>query len=195
MKKILITGFDPFGGAKLNPAWEAVAQLPDIIGDKELTKLMIPTVYGKAAETVIAKADAINPDAILCIGLAAGRAAVTPELIGINLRESGSADNKGNVYKNVPIAEDGPAAYFSTLPVREMVKAIKEKDIPSSLSMSAGAFVCNDTLYSLLHRFSGTETAVGFIHVPNIPSQTPEGRPSMELEKIIEALKAALSVM
>ena len=195
MKKLLITGFDPFGGESINPAWEAVKRLPDTVGDCEITRLMIPTVFGKAATAVIAEAEGLKPDAILCIGQAGGRDAVTPELVAINLREARIADNEGNRPDATPIVEGGDRAYFSTLPVREMVAAIKEKGIASRLSYSAGAFVCNDVLYTLLHRYDRSDTRVGFVHVPFLPEQAKEGVPSMPLETIIEAIKTAIEVI
>lgn len=195
MKKLLITGFDPFGGESINPAWEAVKRLPDRIGDVELTKKEIPTVFGKAGDAVLTEAARILPDAILCIGQAGGRDAVTPELVAINLREARIADNEGNQPSATPIVEGGDKAYFSTLPVREMVTSIKEKGINARLSYSAGAFVCNDVLYTLLHKYDGGDIRVGFIHVPFLPEQAKDGIPSMPLEIIIEAIKTAIEVI
>ena len=146
MKQLLITGFDPFGGASVNPAREAVMALPDVVGDYALTKLEIPTVFGLAAETVLRAADALCPDVILCVGQAGGRAAITPEVVAINLREASIPDNAGNQPKNMPVVENAPAAYFSTLPVRAMAEEVKAAGIPCSLSYSAGVFVCNDLL-------------------------------------------------
>ena len=190
-RKLLITGFDPFGGASINPAWEAVKLLPNRIGDFELCKLEIPTVFGRAAETVIRKAEEVRPDVILCIGQAGGRAAVTPERIGVNIREGRIPDNAGNQPEGDRIAPDGPAAYFATVPVKEMAAAIIAAGLPAAVSNSAGAFVCNDTLYSLLHHFDGTGTRVGFIHVPYLPEQ---GTPSLPLVQTAAALEAAIRV-
>lgn len=191
MRKLLITGFDPFGGASINPAWEAVKLLPEIIGDFEIHKLEIPTVFGLAAETVIAKADDIQPDVILCIGQAGGRAAVTPERIAVNIRDARIRDNAGNQPAGEFVVPEGPAAYFATVPVVEMAAAICAADLPGTVSNSAGAFVCNDTLYSLLHHYAGTSIKVGFIHVPYLPEQ---GAPSLPLEKTAAALEAAILV-
>lgn len=188
-RRLLITGFDPFGGATVNPAWEAVKRLPGQIGDFELCKLEIPTVFGLAAETVIKKAEEFHPHVILCIGQAGGRDAVTPERIGINIRDAKIADNAGTVPTDQSIAPEGPAAYFSTVPVRAMAEAIRAAQLPGAVSNSAGAFVCNDTLYSLLHHYAGTEVKVGFIHVPYLPEQ---GTPSLPLERTIAALTAAI---
>lgn len=190
-RRLLITGFDPFGGASVNPAWEAVKLLPDTIGDFMLCKLEIPTVFGLAAETVIARANEFHPDVILCIGQAGGRNAVTPERIGVNIRDARIPDNAGNQPSGERIASDGPAAYFSTVPVEEMAAAIRAAHIPGAVSNSAGAFVCNDTLYSLLHHYAGTHVKVGFIHVPYLPEQ---GTPSLPLERTVAALTAAIEV-
>lgn len=194
MKKLLITGFDPFGGESINPAWEAVRLLPDVIRDFELVKLEIPTVFGAAAQVVIDKAEEIHPDAIISVGQAGGRAAVTPEMVGINLRYASIPDNMGALPCDIPIAEGGPAAYFSTLPVRAMAKAICDAGLPGAVSYSASSFVCNDVLYSLLHRFDGTAVRAGFIHVPFLPEQTAD-RPSLPLEQTAAALRAAIEAI
>ena len=193
-KKLLITGFDPFGGETVNPSWEAVRLLPEEIGACRLTRLQIPTVFGRAAETVLAAAEKLQPDVILCIGQAGGRSGVTPEVVGINLREARLPDNAGNQPADVSVVENGPAAYFATVPVRAMVKAVNDAGISAALSYSAGTFVCNDVLYSLLHHYHGTETKVGFVHVPFLPEQAKENVPTMALEQIAAALTAAISV-
>ena len=191
MKKLLITGFDPFGGQTVNPSWLAVERLPDRIGDFAICKKMIPTVFGAAAEAVLEEAEKVQPDVILCVGQAGGRDAVTPERIAVNIRDARIADNAGNQPKGEFVAKDGPAAYFATVPVETMAQAIRDGGILATVSNSAGAFVCNDVLYSLLHHFAGTQVKVGFIHVPYLPEQ---GSPSMELEKITRALTAAIAV-
>ena len=190
-RKLLITGFDPFGGASINPAWEAVKLLPETIADFEVHKLEIPTVFGLATEKVLEKAAEIQPDVILCVGQAGGRGAVTPERIGVNIRDAKIADNAGNQPVGQFVAEEGPAAYFATVPVMAMEEAIRKESLPGQVSNSAGAFVCNDTLYGLLHHYAGTEVKVGFIHVPWLPEQ---GSPSMPLEKTAAALEAAIRV-
>lgn len=190
MKRILITGFDPFGGSQVNPSWLAVEQLPEVIGEFMLRKRMLPTIYGQAAQIVLEEAAAFNPDVILCIGVAANRSAVTPERIAVNIRDARIADNAGNCPQGEPIAADGPAAYFATVPVEKMVGAIQAVQLPAAVSNTAGTFVCNDTLYSLLHHFSGTATRVGFIHVPDIPEQAECGLP---LKQTVAALTAAIN--
>ena len=195
MKKLLITGFDPFGGESRNPSREAVLALPAVIGDYTLTKLEIPTVFGLAAETVLRAAADLRPDAILCVGQAGGRAAITPEVVAINLRDASIPDNHGNQPRNTPVVENAPAAYFSTLPVRHMVEAVKAACVPCALSYSAGAFVCNDLLYTLLHRYDGTDVRVGFVHIPYLPEQAGEGVASLPLDEAVRGLTAAIQVL
>lgn len=191
LRKLLITGFDPFGGEQINPAWEAVKLLPEQIGNFVLHKRQIPTIFGRAAQEVLRAAEEIRPDVILCIGQAGGRSAVTPERIAVNIRDARIADNAGNRPVDDFVMPEGPAAYFATVPVRAMAEAICGAGLPGAVSNSAGAFVCNDTLYSLLHAFAGTETKVGFVHVPYLPEQ---GSPSLELKKTAAALAAAIEV-
>ena len=192
MKRLLITGFEPFGGESINPSWEAVRLLPDTIGEIALHKLQIPTLFGSAAQTVIDAARELGPDAILCVGQAGGRSAVTPEYVGINLRHARIADNAGRQPQDEAIVPGGPAAYFATVPVRRMVAAVEAAGVPCTCSYSAGTFVCNELLYSLLHRFRDTDTMVGFIHVPYLPRQ---GSPSLPLDEMVRALSAAVSAL
>lgn len=191
-KRLLITGFDAFGGAALNPSWLAVKALPDRVGDFLLRKEMIPTCFGEAAQCVLHMAADFCPDVILCVGLAGGRDAVTPERIAVNIRDAKIPDNAGNQPKGDFSAIDGPAAYFATVPVEKMAKAIRDAGIPSCVSNSAGAFVCNDTLYTLLHHYNGTAVRIGFIHIPYLPQQ---GTPSLPLPDIVSALTAAIAAI
>jgi len=191
-KKLLITGFDPFGGETINPAWEAVKMLPETVGEYHLTKLMIPTVFAQAAQTVLTEAQQLQPDVILCIGQAGGRSAVTPERIGINIRTARIADNAGCQPVEEKIAEDGADGYFSTVPVAVMANAITAAGYPGAVSDSAGTFVCNDVLYSLLYHYRNSQVKVGFIHVPYLPEQ---GTPYLPLADTVEALKAAIGAI
>lgn len=194
-KKLLITGFDPFGGDKINPSWEAVRLLPERIGEYDIVKLEIPTIFGVGAQKVLDAAAEYEPDVIICVGQAGGRMSITPEVIGINLREARIPDNAGNRPANVPVVSNAPAAYFSTLPIRKMVQYINEAGIPASLSYSAGAFVCNDVLYTLLNHYSDTTTLVGFIHVPYLPEQAGDKFFSLPLDKICAGLTAAIKAL
>ena len=187
-KTLLITGFMPFGGDAVNPSWEAVKALPEQIGAYRLEKRLLPVEYGRAAALAIDAAEAVRADAILCVGLAAGRIAVTPEAIGINMRDARIADNAGFAPKGEPIDPNGPAAYFSTLPVRKMTEAIEKAGIPAAVSYTAGTYVCNDLLYTLLHRFHVSETRAAFIHVPHTTKALP-------LSGLTRALCAAIGAL
>lgn len=193
MKKLLITGFEPFGGEKINPSWEAVARLPEQINEYSLTKLRLPVTFGEAADMVIKAAEEICADVILCIGQAGGRTAITPELVGINLRYGGIPDDKGYQPKDEPIIVGGTTAYFSTLPMRGMVEAIRAADIPAQVSYSAGAYVCNDVLYAVLAHFQDSKVKAGFIHVPYSDEQKKE--PSMAIGQIVKGLTAAIEAI
>ena len=195
MKHLIITGFDPFGGETINPSWEAVRRLPDAVGNYRLTKLQIPTVFALAAETVLAAAAADAPDVILCVGQAGGRDAVTPERIAVHRASARIPDNRGNQPVEAPILPGAPDGIFSTVPVAAMAEAITAASLPGKISNTAGTFVCNDTLYRLLHRFAGTAVRAGFIHVPWLPEQAKEGAPSMELQDITAALTAAIGAL
>lgn len=189
-KRLLITGFDPFGGNSINPSWQAVEMLPDRIEDFVLCKLPIPTVFGKAADLVLEKAKELQPDLILCVGLASGRDAVTPERIAVNIRDARIADNEGNQPSGDRIVSDGPAAYFATAPVEKMAQAIRDIGIPARVSNAAGTFVCNDVFYTLLHHCEKMYTLVDFVHIPNTPEL---GEPFLPLEQIVSALIAAIT--
>ena len=190
MKKILITGFEPFGEEQINPSWDAVCLLPSKIGEYTLTKLLVPVVFGAAFETVINEAKKINPDVILCVGQAGGRSDITAELVAINLRHATISDNSGICPKDEPIDKEGKTAYFSTLPVRKIAKSIEDAGIPAKVSYTAGAYVCNDLLYTLLAKYENTDTKIGFIHVPYSTAQKKE--PSMDIEKIVTGLTIAI---
>ena len=193
MKRLLITGFDPFGGGAVNPSWEAVSRLPDVVGEYQLRKLQIPTVFSAAAEAVLAAAE--GADVILCVGLAAGRDAVTPERVAVNVMDARIPDNQGFQPGETPIIPGGPDGIFATVPVRAMADAIAAAGLPGRVSNTAGTFVCNDTLYRLLHRFAGTEIRVGFIHVPQLPELAKADEPSLPLADTIAALTAAIGTL
>lgn len=195
MKKLLVTGFDPFGGQSVNPAWESVRSLPDMLYGWEIFKLQVPTVFGTGAGCVIRAIESIHPDAVLCIGQAGGRKGVTPEAVAVNLRIGTRPDNAGNAPMFAPVIPDGPAAYFSTLPVRSMTDALKDEGIPGGISLSAGAYVCNDLFYSVSHHTATTNCRAGFIHVPFLPEQAPEGTFSMPLCDIVHALTVCIRVI
>lgn len=193
MKKLLITGFEPFGGEKINPSMDAVLSLPPQIGDYRLIKLVLPVVFGKAAELAIRSASEHAPDVILCVGQAGGRSAITPEIVGINLKNATIPDNENNLPTDEPIIKNGSTAYFSTLPVRKLANALKNAGIPSYVSYSAGAYVCNDLLYSLLAHFDGSSTKVGFVHIPYSDDQ--QKQPSMNITEIVRGLTVMIDAL
>jgi len=193
MKNLLITGFEPFDGETVNPSWEVVDRLPNMINGYILHKLRVPVVFGEAARAVLSAAEDVMPDVILCVGQAGGRACITPEMVGINLRNARIPDNSGYQPVDEAIIPGGANAYFSSLPVRRISEAIKNVGISSEVSYSAGTYVCNDVLYSLLARFEGTKTKCGFIHVPYSREQKKE--PSMTMEDIILGLTAAIEAL
>ncbi len=198
--KILITAFDPFGGDKINPALEAVKLMKDTIAGAEIVKLEIPTVFHDSIDKVVEAMLKEKPDVILNIGQAGGRFEVTPERVAINVDDARIPDNKGNQPIDKPIYEEGEPAYFATLPVKAMVKSIRDAGIPSSLSNSAGTFVCNHIMYGVLHEIASRKLDIraGFIHVPFIPEQVVQrgtALPSMAMDDIKKGLEAAVEAI
>jgi len=197
--KILVAGFDPFGGEKVNPAYEAVKLLENNISGASIIKLEVPTVFHKSAEVLKNAIIDESPDVIMCVGQAGGRFGVTPERIAINIDDARILDNEANQPIDEKIQADGPDAYFSSLPVKAMVEKMREAQIPSSVSNSAGTFVCNHIMYQVLYaidkEFPG-KTA-GFVHVPFIPEQVTDkpGQPSMHLETIAKGLEAGIKAI
>ena len=177
--KLLLTAFDPFGGDKVNPALEAVKLVSEKVGNVEVVKLEVPTVFRKSIATVAAAIAKEKPDAVLCIGQAGGRYDITPERVAINLDDARIKDNEGNQPIDLPIYEDGAPAYFSDLPIKAMVQHIREAGLPASVSNTAGTFG-------------------GFMHVPFIPEQVvgrPAPAPSMNLKDIAHGIEAAIAAI
>lgn len=197
--KILVTGFDPFGGETINPAIESVKRLPDTIEGAEIIKLEIPTVCYKSLDVIKEAVQKYNPDVVVSIGQAGSRPDITVERVGINITDCRIQDNEGNQLVDEPIYAEGPAAYFSTLPIKAMVNAIKAGNIPASVSDSAGTFVCNHVMYGvsylLAHEYEGKKS--GFIHIPFLPEQVldKKGMPSMTLDCIVEGLTRAIGAI
>lgn len=197
--KILITGFDPFGGENINPALEAVKKLPDTILGSEIIKIEIPTVFRKSLEKIEENIIKHNPDVVISVGQAGGRFGVTPERVAINMDDARIKDNEGNQPIDMPIFKDGEAAYFSTLPIKAMVKEMNDNGIPASISNSAGTFVCNHVMYGLLYLIDKKFPNIrgGFVHVPYIPSQvtTKPNTPSMSIENITKGLELIIKAV
>ena len=193
MSTILLTGFEPFGSATSNPSGEIVKQ---ISGDNIVTAIL-PVAYGQSAEQLLSLIKEHKPDVVICLGQAEGRTQITPEKVAINLDDARLADNEGVLRSDVKILDDGPDAYFSTLPVQEMVDAMKAQGIPVALSLSAGAFLCNHVFYVAQHKFAGTKVRSGFVHVPLMDEQAPEfpGLPTMPLDQMVVAVRAMLEVL
>lgn len=197
--KILVTGFDPFGGESINPAIESVKRLPDTIAGADIVKLEIPTVCHVSLSVIKDAIAKEEPDVILSIGQAGGRSDITIERIGINVDDCRIKDNAGKQIIDEPIYADGPAAYFVNLPIKAMVNGIQAVGIPASISNSAGTFVCNHVTYGVQymieHYFPGKQS--GFIHIPYLPSQVLDkvAMPSMELDTIVNALQAAIKAI
>lgn len=197
--KILVTGFDPFGGEKINPALEAVKGLADTIKGAEIKKLEIPTVFNKSAEVVQKAIEEFQPDYVLNIGQAGGRYEISPERVAINVDDARIADNEGNQPIDAPIKEDGDAAYFTQLPVKAMVTAIKNAGIPGAVSNTAGTFVCNHIMYQVQYMIHTNFPKIkgGFIHVPYIPEQVVNkpGQPAMSLSDMTKGLTVAIEAV
>lgn len=198
--KILITGFDPFGGETVNPAYEAVKLLPDTIAGAQIIKLEVPTQFHRAGVVLEDAMRAQKPDVVICVGQAGGRAAITPEKVAINLMDGRIPDNAGFQPVDVPIQEGGETAYFTSLPVKAMVQRMRDAGIPAAVSYTAGTYVCNYLLYTLLYLINKKYPSVrgGFIHVPYAMEQVvnkPIGTPSMDLRQIARGLEKAVEAV
>lgn len=189
--KILVTGFDPFGGEKVNPSFEAVKNIPDKIGDIEVIKIEIPTVFNKSIKMLLKNIEEYKPDSVICVGQA-GRFDITVERIAINVDDARIKDNENNQPIDVKIYEDGSNAYFSNLPIKAMVFEMKKNNIPASVSNTAGTFVCNHLMYGLMYHINKNNVCKlgGFIHVPYIPDQVigKANHPYMSLDMITKGL-------
>jgi pyroglutamyl-peptidase len=193
MTKVLLTGFEPFGKATLNPSGEIVKQ---ISGDNIVTAIL-PVAYTQSADRLLALIAEHNPDVVICLGQAEGRTQITPERIAINLDDARLADNEGEVRNDVPIIMGSPVAYESTLPIKDFVKAINEAGVPAAISLSAGAFLCNHVFYVAQNKFVGTKVRSGFVHVPLMDEQAGEfpGLPTMPLDQMVKAVRTMLEVI
>jgi len=198
MRHILVTGFEPFGGETINPSWEVVKQLEGmIIDDCRVVTRQLPCVFGESLTVLNAAIDELNPAVVIAVGQAGGRVDITVERVGINVDDARIPDNRGQQPIDVAIVPDGPAAWFSSLPIKAMVAAMREKGIPASVSQTAGTFVCNHVMYGLLHKIGeNAEMKGGFIHIPYLPEQAAAhaGAPSMAAQTVKEALEIAITV-
>jgi pyroglutamyl-peptidase len=198
MKTVLLTGFEPFDGAAINPAWEAVRALSGWEGEGFRVEVrQLPCVFGGAAEALCAFVDEVRPDVAIAVGQAGGRPEISVERIAINVDDARIPDNAGGQPVDVPIVPDGPAAYFTTLPLKAMVAAMRARGLNAGVSQTAGTFVCNHVFYALMHHVRGQAIKAGFIHVPFLPEQAAgraDNPPAMALDDIVAGLRIAVEV-
>ncbi len=194
-KKVLISGFEPFGGSKTNPSQQLVNQLnkEEIPGVKLFT-VILPVEFDRSAEILLSKIDEISPDVVIAFGQAEGRDAITPEKIAINFDDARIPDNGGDQRKNRVIKADGADGYFSTLPLEAMIQAVNAAGVPSKISLSAGSFVCNHMFYLLQHQLKATAVKSGFVHLPLLPEQSSEfaPQPVMPLGDMVRGAKSLI---
>lgn len=194
--KVLITGFDAFGGEPVNPAEEAVKMISNEIAGAEIVKVIIPTVQNKSVQAIEKAIEEHNPDIVISVGQAGGRYDITPERVAINMDDYRIKDNEGNQPIDAVIQPDGEAAYFSNLPVKAMVKHLNDHNIPATLSNTAGTFVCNHVMYGILYMIDKKYPNIkgGFIHIPYMTSQVMDKKntPFMSLNDIVKGLELAI---
>ena len=197
--KILVTGFEPFGGEKINPALEAVLQLQDRYDGIEVIKAILPVVFYKSIRILEDLIEYHTPDVVLCIGQAGGRSYISIERVAINIDDARIPDNDGQLPIDLPLRKDGPAAYFSNLPIKAIVQNIQMQGIPAQISNTAGTYVCNHILFGLMDVIAQKYPQIrgGFIHVPYVPSQVAQmpNTPSMNLVDIIRAIEIAIETI
>jgi len=198
MKKILFTGFEPFGRDTVNPSWEAVSLLPESVaaGQVQLCRALMPVEYDRMRPMLSTLLERERPDAVLCVGQAEGRVALTMEYVAINLKDASIPDNAGVLCSGEPVLVGGPAAYFATLPVKRIAAAIRKAGVPSGVSYTAGTYVCNCLMYQLLSLAEERYPAMlgGFLHLPCCCAQlldAPASRPSLPLDFMSQGLLAA----
>jgi pyroglutamyl-peptidase len=198
VKTVLLTGFEPFNGATINPSWEAARALDGWSGPGfAVVARQLPCVFGTALDVLRAAVAEHRPDIVIAVGQAGGRSEISLERVAINVDDAAIRDNAGAQPVDRPIVADGPAAYFCTLPVKAIVRALRLRGFPSGVSQTAGTFVCNHVFYGLMHHLAGQPVRAGFIHVPFLPEQAadrPERPPSMALRDIVDALRIAVEV-
>ena len=197
MKTVLLTGFEPFAGAAVNPSWEAARLLDGWSGDGfRVEARMLPCVFGAAAEALLGLVDKLRPDVAIAVGQAGGRAEISIERVAINVDDARFLDNAGQQPIDLPVVADGPAAYFTTLPIKAMVAALRAQGVKAGVSQTAGTFVCNHVFYALMHHLRGQGVKAGFIHVPFLPAQAaayPEQpTASMPLDEMVAGLRIAV---
>jgi pyroglutamyl-peptidase len=195
MKSVLLTGFEPFAGASLNPSEQIVNALKARqIEGVELHTAVLPVVFTESSELLRHLIKLHKPDVVICLGQAEGRREISFERVAINLDDARLADNAGRVVLDQPVVAGGPSAHFTTLPVKEMVAAVRAEGIAAGLSTTAGTFVCNHIFYAMQNELAETSVVSGFIHVPLMPEQAGEfeGLPTMPLDQQVRAIETAV---
>ena len=197
MTRILLAGFEPFGGATVNPSWLVAEALHGKdIGGARIVALRLPCIFGEALSGLRAALDEHRPALVLALGLAAGRSDFSIERVAINVDDARIADNAGAQPVDLPVVDGAPAAYFSSLPIKAMVAALREAGLPASVSQTAGTFVCNHVFFGLMHALRDQpQTRAGFMHLPLLPQQAASaqsGQPSMALQTMVEGVRVAL---
>jgi pyroglutamyl-peptidase len=197
MKTILLTGFEPFNKETINPAWEAVRALDGWAGPGFVVQaLQLPCVFGDARQAMEAAIAQHKPAVVIAVGQAGGRVDLSVERVAINVDDAPIPDNAQRQLVDEAIVPGGPAAYFSTLPIKAIVAALRAKGLPASVSQTAGTFVCNHVFYGLMHATAGMNLRAGFIHIPYLPQQAAAhpGAASMALLDVVQGLKIAMEV-
>ena len=195
MCKLLITGFDPFAHYQINPSWQVVQALPDKIGNFAITKMILPNIYGLEARMLLEKAEELQPDIILMTGMDSGTTKVHIDTVAINLQDALMEDNMGRKPWNKPIVEDGPAAYFATIPAHELVQQLHKEGLHVHLGYSSGGYVCNDVFYNVAHHYAGTKTKFGFIHVPLLPQMVWDEKQALPLEQSLKIVTRIIELL
>ena len=194
-RRVLISGFEPFGGSNLNSSQLVVEAISkESFSGLDLFTVILPVEFGKAADVLLSKVKEIDPEIIIAFGQAEGRKALTPEKIAINLDSARIPDNAGELRTNKVIIENGADGYFSTLPIEKMVEAVKECGLESEISLSAGAFLCNHIFYHLQHKFLESRVKSGFVHLPLVNEQIAQypNQPSWALKDLVQGVRAAI---
>lgn len=195
-RTVLLTGFDPFGGDTINPSWEAVSRLHDeTIDGRRIVATQLPTTFDGAPKALRAALRRHAPELVLCVGQAGGRAALSLERVAINVNDARIPDNAGAQPIDTPVVKRGPAAYFTTLPIKAMHADLHAAGIPAEISQTAGTFVCNQVFYMLMHALAGTRVRGGFVHIPFLPEQVEgsPGTPCLALDTVVSGLRVCIA--
>ena len=192
---VLLTGFAPFGGERVNPSWQAVSALQGArIAGHRVVARELPVLFGASVEALRAAIGEVKPALVLCVGQAGGRTQLSLERVAINVDDARIPDNAGAQPVDRPVVPRGPAAYFATLPIKAMLAELRAAGIPAEISQTAGTYVCNHVFYGLMHALRATGTRGGFVHIPYAPEQAAQhpGAPSLPVETVIAGLRVAL---